>query len=173
MLLDLRPPRNRARYVDEIGPVTCMAVRDRYVMVRRPKEKPFVITLREWHRNAGTMPTEKQCHPSDKLMLKAFADEGELTIERLQEKVGLKPRTLRERLRRFHESKLIYVCGWIPPGGPGRHARIYALGDKKDVPEPKFNAKASKNKYAKKMRAVIRARTRKTPPNPFEQLLTQ
>lgn len=173
MPLELRRPRQRARYVDEVGPVICMAVGGRYVMVRRPKQEPFVITLAEWHERAGTNPTEKPMHPSDKLMLKALADEGELTNRELQARLGLTERPVRERLRRFREAKIIYVCRWIAPEGAGKHTPVYALGNKKNVPEPKMDREKSSQKYRKKMRSVIRARVRKTPPNPFEQLLTK
>jgi DNA-binding transcriptional ArsR family regulator len=173
MLLDLRPPRQRARYVDEIGPVVCMVVRDRYVMVRRPRAMPFVISLAEWHKNAGTKPTEKPLHATDKLILKALADEGELTNPDLQVRLGLVERTVRERLRRLREAKIIYVCRWIEPQGTGKHRAVYALGNKKSAPEPKLDRKKANDKYRKKMRLVINAKARKNPPNPFQQLLTQ
>jgi hypothetical protein len=173
MLSELRKPGYRDRYVDEHGPVVCMTVKNGYVMVRRPYKEPFVISLAEWHERAGTKPTEKVPHPHDTLMLRAFAQCGELTNRDLQAKLGLKERTVRERLRRFRASKAIHVCRWIAPEATGKHTPVFALGNEKDAPVPIIGRKQTKRNYRKKMRLVINAKARKTPPNPFQQLLTQ
>jgi hypothetical protein len=172
-VLELRPPRQRARYVDEIGPVVCMVVRDRYVMVRRPRETPFVISLTEWHKRAQTKPTEKPLHPTQTLMLKAIADAegGEATNRDLRVALNLKERTVRNRLREFRLAKIIYVSRWIAPEGAGKHRPVFAIGNKKDAPEPKFNPKKASEKYRKKMRLVINAKARKQTVTPFSGLL--
>lgn len=169
-MLELRQPRQRERYVDEHGPVVCMVVKAGYVMVRRPRAMPFVISLAEWHERAGTKPTEKPLHPNETLILKALADEGELTNRDLQARIGMRERCVRDRLNAFRRANIVYIARWIPPEHTGKHTPVYALGDKKDVPEPKRNHKKSNAKYRKKMRTVINAKARKTPPNPFDQL---
>jgi hypothetical protein len=41
------PEAGQTRY-DATGPIRCMAVAGGYLMVRRPRAAPFVVSAREW-----------------------------------------------------------------------------------------------------------------------------
>jgi hypothetical protein len=174
MLEHLRPPVYRDRYTDAIGPVVCMTTKNDYVMCRRPRMTPFVISLAEWHERAGTQPTAKALHPSLKLLLKALesAPNG-LTNTEIQAAVSLKERTVREWITRLKKAGKVYIKSWLPPDTTGRHTPVFALGAEKSVTEPKFNRKKAHARYRQKHRKLINVRQRKTPLNPFEQLIAK
>ncbi len=84
--------------------------------------------------------------------------EGVYTVPELADRSGLSAQTVRLYLKALHKANAVYICDWDEDRKGSRTLRVYAIGDKKDVPKPQpQSAKDACKKYRqkKKMMAML------------------
>lgn len=130
------------------------------------------------------MPAFHHNDRSSPVILEALRTAGAMTVPELAHFLGLPQRTVRRRLTRLHELKLIHLAPWRHPGREGgRITPVYRFGPGRDHGRPRVKTREDHNarhrerhkrnrEEAAVMRPVLKA-AKRDPRNPFASLIAQ
>lgn len=103
--------------------------------------------------------------PTRDIIIAAIKEAGPMSSAQLVEYTGLSRRSIDSAVhfaRYGSQGKLLYIRSYIRNYGTrGKTAPVYNVGSNKDKPAPASDRKADRQRYAEKMRAVIRLKDQK------------